>query len=101
MAVHFQPTLDDHNRARAGRFVLPITVQRQPGAPAAEVKALQVETSTDDGKSWQAAKVVRRGDGWQTTVTNPSGGAVSLRAKASDSNGNEVTQTFIRGYRVR
>jgi hypothetical protein len=101
MAVHFQPALDDHNRARAGRFVLPITVQRQPGAPASPVKALQVEVSTDEGKTWRAAKVVRRGDGWQTTVTNPPGGAVSLRAKASDANGNGVTQTFIRGYLVR
>lgn len=102
MAVHFQPALDDYNRARAGGgFVIPLTVQRQPGAAAARVKTVQVEVSTDDGKTWRVAKVARRGDGWQTTVTNPAGGAVSLRARATDTNGNEVEQTFIRGYLVR
>lgn len=101
MAVHFHPVLDDHNRARAGGgFVIPITVQRQPGAAASPVKTLQVEASTDDGNTWHVTKVVRRGDDWQTTLTNPPGGAISLRARATDTTGNEVTQTFIRGYLV-
>jgi hypothetical protein len=50
MAVHFTPALDDPNHARAGAgYTIPITVQRQPGAPTVKVETLTVDISTDDG----------------------------------------------------
>ncbi|ADB31062.1 peptidase S8 and S53 subtilisin kexin sedolisin [Kribbella flavida DSM 17836] len=102
MAVHFRPQLDNFNRARAGSgFTIPISVQRQPGAPAVPVKALTVEASTDDGTTWRPVKVERAGAGWRTKVTNEPGAAVSLRASATDADGNKVEQTVLRGYRVR
>ncbi|GAB2589186.1 S8 family peptidase [Kribbella endophytica] len=102
MAVHFTPELDDHNRARAGSgFAVPISVQRQPGAPAVRVKRLTVEVSIDDGKTWRPAKVDRVREGWRAEVTNPKGAAMSLRAVAEDVDGNKVEQTVLRGYLVR
>jgi subtilisin family serine protease len=102
MAVHFTPQLDNFNRARAGSgFTIPISVQRQPGASAVPVKVLTVDVSTDDGKTWHPAKVERAGAGWRTKVTNEPGAAVSLRASATDADGNKVEQTVLRGYRVR
>jgi subtilisin family serine protease len=101
MAVQFTPALDDRNRARAGAgYTIPISVQRQPGAPDVKVKTLTVDISTDDGKTWRSSKVERAGSGWRTKVTNPAGGAVSLRATATDADGNKVEQTIIRGYLV-
>ncbi|MGC4938781.1 S8 family serine peptidase [Kribbella sp. DT2] len=102
LAVHYTPELDDHNRARAGSaFAVPISVQRQPGAPAVRVKRLAVDVSTDDGKTWRAAKVERTGDRWRAVVTNPKGAAVSLRAVAEDAEGNKVEQSALRAYQVR
>jgi hypothetical protein len=48
--VRFTPTLDERNAAAAGRrFEIPVTVQRQPGTPAAAVQRISVEISYDDG----------------------------------------------------
>ncbi|QNE18951.1 S8 family serine peptidase [Kribbella qitaiheensis] len=102
MAVNFTPPLDDHNQAQAGsRFVVPVSVQRQPGAPAVRVKNLTVDVSTDDGKTWRAATVHQVGDGWRAEVDNPRGAAVSLRSVAEDVEGNKVEQTVLRGYVVK
>jgi subtilisin family serine protease len=101
MAVHFTPALDDRNHARAGAgYTIPITVQRQPGAPTVKVETLTVDISTDDGVTWRSTKVEQADDGWRTEVTNPAAGAVSLRATATDAEGNKVEQTIIRGYLV-
>ena len=101
MAVHLTPALDDRNHARAGAgYTIPITVQRQPGAPTVKVETLTVDISTDDGVTWRSTKVEQADDGWRTKVTNPAGGAVSLRATATDAEGNKVEQTIIRGYLV-
>jgi hypothetical protein len=50
--------------------------------------------------TWRSTKVEQADDGWRTEVTNPAGGAVSLRATATDAEGNKVEQTIIRGYLV-
>ncbi|MFC4146019.1 S8 family serine peptidase [Micromonospora mangrovi] len=103
MAVRFAPSLRDDNSAPAGRpFTVPVTVQRQPGAPAATVKALTVEVSYDGGKTWRRAALHRQGAGWAATVRHPAGnGLVSLRATARDSAGNTVTEQIIGAYRLR
>ncbi|MFI7604183.1 S8 family serine peptidase [Micromonospora sp. NPDC049366] len=103
MAVRFAPPLDVANTAPAGRaFTIPVTVERQPGAPSARVAALTVEVSYDGGATWQRAKV-RPGDGgWKATVRHPAGsGYASLRATARDTAGNTVTQHIIQAYRLR
>ncbi|MER7416198.1 S8 family serine peptidase [Micromonospora peucetia] len=102
-AIRFAPRLDRDNAAPAGRsFVIPVTVQRQPGAPSARVAALTVEVSYDGGKTWQQARVRPGGQGWAATVQHPAGpGHVSLRATARDTAGNTVTQRVIQAYRLR
>ncbi|MEV1285734.1 S8 family serine peptidase [Micromonospora sp. NPDC049679] len=103
MAVRFAPGLDVRNAAPAGRaFDIPVTVQRQPGAPPAGVRKLTVEVSYDDGKTWQVAKVRAVRHGWVATVQHPGGGGyASLRASAVDRAGNTVTQRVIRAYRLK
>ncbi|MFC0626717.1 hypothetical protein [Kribbella deserti] len=100
MAVHFKPRLDARNRARAGVSVIPVSVQRQPGAPVGKVTGLNVDESIDDGKTWQRVKLARVGDKWLAHVTNRSGTAVSLRAVAKDAEGDKAEQRIIRAYRV-
>ncbi|MCX4389615.1 S8 family serine peptidase [Micromonospora peucetia] len=102
-AIRFAPRLDRDNAAPAGRsFVIPVTVQRQPGAPSARVAALTVDVSYDGGKTWQQARVRPGGQGWAATVQHPAGtGHVSLRATARDTAGNTVTQRVIQAYRLR
>ncbi|MFU8851577.1 S8 family serine peptidase [Micromonospora sp. SL1-18] len=103
MAVRFAPSLAVDNSAPAGRtFTIPVTVERQPGAPAAEVKALTVDVSYDGGRTWRKADVHPQSAGWAAKVQHPAGpGYVSLRATARDSAGNTVTQRIIQAYRLR
>ncbi|GIJ37952.1 serine protease [Micromonospora andamanensis] len=102
-AIRFAPRLDERNAAPAGRaFVIPVAVQRQPGAPAAKTASLTVEVSYDGGKRWQRAKLRKAGNGWEATVQHPRGaGHASLRATARDVDGNTVTQRIIQAYRLR
>jgi subtilisin family serine protease len=101
-AVRFAPQgLDDHNRAKPGSTIrLPIRAERNPGAPAATVKSLRLETSADDGATWTPVPVKATRAGWTAQVVNPSAGSVSLRATATDSNGDTVTQTIRRAYAI-
>ncbi|MEV6691502.1 S8 family serine peptidase [Micromonospora sp. NPDC051196] len=101
--IRFAPRLDARNSAPANRsFVIPIQVERQPGAPAGRTRSLTVEVSYNGGKTWQRAKVNKAGSGWQAVVKHPRGtGYVSLRASAEDSAGNTVTQRIIQAYRLR
>ncbi|PZG00524.1 S8 family serine peptidase [Micromonospora deserti] len=102
-AIRFTPRLDAGNAAPAGRtFVIPVQVQRQPGAPVARTAALTVEVSYDGGTTWQRARVRHGGDGWTATVRHPAGaGHASLRATARDTAGNTVTTRVIQAYRLR
>ncbi|MFI7659373.1 S8 family serine peptidase [Micromonospora parva] len=102
--VRFAPPLRVDNSAPAGQgFVIPVRVQRQPGAPTARVEKLTVDVSYDGGKTWGRAKLVRTSaDGWSAVLRHPAGtGHVSLRATARDTAGNTVTQRIIQAYRLR
>ena len=103
MAVRFAPKLDLHNSAPAGRsFELPVRVEQQPGAPRAKARTVTVEVSYDGGRSWTKAKVRQQGKGWTAQLRHPRGAEyVSLRATATDSAGNTVTQRVIQAYRLR
>nr|WP_239531361.1 S8 family serine peptidase [Micromonospora sp. PPF5-6] len=103
MAVRFAPPLAVDNSAPAGRtFTIPVTVERQPGAPAAKVAKLTVDVSYDGGQTWRKADLHKQGAGWAAVVRHPAGpGYVSLRATARDSAGNTVTERIIQAYRLR
>ncbi|MER5268915.1 S8 family serine peptidase [Actinosynnema sp. NPDC002837] len=98
LSVGFAPAVDLHNVAPGGQFSFPVTVTRQDKAP--DTKSLELEVSFDDGASWATVPLSRDGARWTATVTNPAGAFASLRAKASDADGNAVEQTVIRAYRV-
>ncbi|MGV9215631.1 S8 family serine peptidase [Micromonospora sp. RB23] len=102
-AIRFTPPLGPDNAARAGTsLVIPVQVQRQPGAPASRLTGLSVDVSYDGGRTWQPARVRHGGHGWTATVRHPAGpGYASLRATARDAAGNTVTQRVIQAYRLR
>ncbi|MGI5146578.1 S8 family peptidase [Plantactinospora sp. CA-294935] len=97
-AVRFTPTLSAGNSAPAGRpFDIPVTVQRQPGAPHADVRRLTVDASYDDGRTWHRA-TIRNGTARLVHPNRP--GYVSLRASTTDSAGNTTIQTLTHAYRI-
>lgn len=102
-AVRYAPKgLDEYNRAKPGSStLLPIWIERNPGAPAAAVKSIRLQMSVDDGVTWQRIPVRAKGSGWTTRVTNPpTAGFVSLRAMSIDTAGNTVSQIIHRAYAV-
>ncbi|OLF12384.1 hypothetical protein BLA60_08460 [Actinophytocola xinjiangensis] len=97
--VRFQPKLDADGSAPAGRAALvPVRMQNELGA-LEYPKALTVDVSYDEGKTWRKAAVLVR----QVAVLEHPAGAssVSLRASATDQDGNTVTQTVIRAYTLK
>ncbi|MFC3986622.1 S8 family serine peptidase [Streptosporangium jomthongense] len=103
MAVRYAPTgLDDLNRARPRSLTrLPVWVERNPGAPGAEVRSIKLEASFDDGATWRPVPAIPSRAGWTALLTNPgTPGFVSLRATVTDSAGDGVTQTITRAYAV-
>jgi hypothetical protein len=103
LAVRFAALgLDDHNRAKPGRITpIPVTVVRNPDNQPATVAGFRVESSTDDGHSWRPVTLTRTHTGWLAAVTNPRrSGYVSLRASATDTDGNAVTETIVHAYAV-
>jgi subtilisin family serine protease len=101
LTVGFAPAVDGLNHAPAGkRITIPVTVDRQTGAHGPRPALDSVEYSLDDGRTWTTARTRDRNGHWEVTVPNPASGFVSLRAAASDRDGNAVTQTILRAYRV-
>ncbi|MET8121637.1 hypothetical protein [Micromonospora sp. NPDC005189] len=64
------------------------------------VAAVTVAVSYDDGRNWRPVPVNRNGAGWLASVPHSRAGYVSLRAKATDADGNAVEQTVIGAYQV-
>ncbi|NDU72385.1 hypothetical protein GWI34_07065 [Actinomadura sp. DSM 109109] len=95
--------LNDENAAAPGSpSRIPVKVRPVDGLQAPEITSVSVETSGDDGATWQAASAAEEDGTWTATVTNPDApGFVSLRIKATDADGNTVTQTFVRAYEVK
>ncbi|MER7166872.1 S8 family serine peptidase [Micromonospora sp. NPDC000207] len=101
MAVRFTPELRPDNSAPAGqRFLIPFDIQRQ--GSTAEVKAVTVEVSYDEGQTWRRSQVQQVGDRWVAAARHPAGkGHASLRATVRDAAGNTLTQETIGAYRLR
>ncbi|MEE6261081.1 S8 family serine peptidase [Plantactinospora sonchi] len=96
--VRFAPRVDNDNTAPAGQTgTVPVTVTAQPDSPAGANQSLTVEVSYDDGKTWAPVEVTAG----QAVLRHPeNAGYVSLRANATDTAGNTVSQTVIRAYRI-
>lgn len=102
LAIGFDPKLDELNYASAGkRFTFPVIVDRQAGTAGPRIALTTVEVSFDDGTTWQRAGLKKVGNHWQATVRHPASWFVSLRASAEDDDGNTVTGTVTRAYRLR
>jgi subtilisin family serine protease len=100
-AVRFTPKLNLQQRAPAGYFRVPFTVQRQPGSTAGATESFGMQVSYDDGTTWTEPRYTRTGDRGVAILKNPrKPGYVSLRATATDTAGNSVQQTIMRAYRV-
>ncbi|GAB3439527.1 S8 family peptidase [Actinophytocola sediminis] len=97
--VRFLPKLDESGNAPAGRRQLvPLRLQDETGATVTP-RRLTVEASYDEGASWRRVPV---SSGLVATLHHPAGAAsVSLRASATDREGNTVKQTVIRAYTLR
>jgi hypothetical protein len=78
-----------------------VRVEHQLGSTNAGVTALTVQASHDDGQTWQPVRLSRTGERqWRASVRNPAEGFVTLRASATDADGNTVQQTIERAYGV-
>jgi hypothetical protein len=102
LTVRIQGAVDAADTAPAGRwFPVLLRVERQAGSAEAEVSALELEVSYDDGATWRAVPVLRlAGRGLALLRHPPADGFVSLRTHAADSAGNSVSQTVVRAYRI-
>jgi hypothetical protein len=90
MAMRFLP-----GTALGGCSVIPLVVSHQDGTVG--VKSLTVEVSYDDGKTWRSVSPRRTGiDRWQLIVARAA--SVSLRATATDKDGNTAEYSVLRGY---
>ncbi|MEU4190900.1 S8 family serine peptidase [Kribbella sp. NPDC026611] len=96
--VQYRPVVDLTNTTRS--LVLPLQVQPVIGAKVGRLATVGLQTSTDDGQTWQAATVRRVGDGRYVAVVAAGAGAVSLKTTAADSAGNKVEQVISHAYNL-
>lgn len=98
--VRFDPALDEHNAARAGRsLTVPVHVDQQGGA--ARIRSVRAEVSFDDGATWTRVPVRGSGADRSVVIRHPAkAGFVSLRATAGTAAGS-VTETAIRAYAIK
>jgi hypothetical protein len=99
LTARFDPDVNLYNRAPGGKkFSFPAYVERQGGG--ARITAFTVDVSYNDGQSRQPATVRRDGDHWIVSVQHPQTGYASLRANATDADGNSVQQNVIKAYQI-
>ncbi|GHB39065.1 peptidase [Streptomyces viridiviolaceus] len=93
----------DNSLAASGKYGFLVTVRAQEGLPAPRGVRTRVETSYDDGRTWQRAQVRDRGhNAFQATAPRPSAvhgsTPVSVRVTATDAAGASVRQTVTRAF---
>lgn len=97
--LRYDAGTDLTNTVTGGDHELRVTAYHQAPGPVA-VRSLAVWTSVDGGKNWTKATVAGGHDGAYTvryrTPTAPAANAkLSIRAQATDADGNDVTQIVI------
>ncbi|OLF05309.1 hypothetical protein BU204_37220 [Actinophytocola xanthii] len=98
-AVRFLPELDRANSAPAGDpFLVPLLLQDQAGE-VSRPRSIRVDVSYDRGASWQRVPVLAN---LVAVLHHPAAAeTVSLRAAATDREGDTVRQTLIDAYKLR
>jgi hypothetical protein len=81
---------------------VPFAFGASGGATLPAIRKFAVQVSGDDGKTWRPAYVVPAGRGaYRLVVALPDGAkAVSLRATATDVQGNSIEQTVLRAFAI-
>jgi hypothetical protein len=101
LTLRFDPVLDANGRAPSGAFCLPLRVVRYGSGNVLDVTPPRVEVSYDDGATWLAAVVRRKGRRYEALLDHPSGARyASVRASTEDADGTVVEQTVIRAYAI-
>ncbi|GGY39498.1 hypothetical protein [Streptomyces anulatus] len=74
--------------------------RHQDGLTGPKVAGMEVSVSYDDGAHWSRARTAPEGDGTYRirAAGSRTGGYVSLRVRAWDNRGNEVTQEVRRAF---
>jgi hypothetical protein len=99
MSVRLHPALGPDNAARRDRIlIVPLAVEHAPGSGA--VTTVTAEVSHDDGRTWKRTPVTGTGDNRTAVVRHTAAGFASWRVTATDTDGNTLTQTVVRAYRV-
>jgi hypothetical protein len=87
--------------APPGRQVIGMTAGHLQLASAAPIAGVTAEVSFNSGKSWHPATVTAVTPGqYRLAFTAPAGAEVTLRVSAADRDGDSMTETIVRGYRV-
>jgi subtilisin family serine protease len=100
-SIGFRPDLGLDNTARAGSTItVPLTFVQQ--ATAGRVRSVSVSVSFDGGARWSPVPTFNLRGTYTAALSHPRGrsGFVSLRATATDTQGNTVTTTVLRAYQV-
>jgi hypothetical protein len=95
---------DIQHQLTAGRHTVGLTVTRQQFATAPAVSGATLQVSYDDGASWQSLHLTGSHGAYRAAYTVPasaSGGTVSFKLAAWDSQGNRIDQVLPSAYRVR
>ncbi|MGJ5754504.1 hypothetical protein [Streptomyces puniciscabiei] len=105
--TRFLPTgLNTHNQAAPNSTTtVDVSAGRDSQGPDLKftkvtARSVRVWSSTDGGRTWQAATVRQSGSAWQASVHNPASGAVALRSEVTDSAGDRSVETVYRAYAI-
>jgi subtilisin family serine protease len=98
LVVGYDLPLDLHNHPDGSTAVL--SAAPVAGTPSSRITGLRAWTSTDNGRTWQAAAVRSLGGGrYSAALPHAAAGqTVSLRVSATDAAGSGIDQTIIAAY---
>ncbi|MCS0825514.1 S8 family serine peptidase [Cytobacillus firmus] len=105
ISIDYKVDTDMSGNSTAGKKIkLDLSAVQITDAPEnGQIKGAALEVSFDEGKTWEAAKLVSKGNGWSAEIKHPNkkGTSVSLRASAWDDAGNRVNQEIIKAYGLK
>ncbi|MFD8534293.1 S8 family serine peptidase [Streptosporangium canum] len=107
LSVDYDLDVDQANSASARSATqVGLGLRYQKGEAGPRITEAKLWTSYDDGTTWHPVRLAAKGDAAFTgTIRHPAsakaGGFVSLRAQATDADGNTVLQTVTRAYQLR
>jgi hypothetical protein len=82
---------------------LVVTPAHLQGGPSSDtIQKVSLDVSYDDGVTWHQAALSHTDQGWSTRLNAPAGAQfVTLRASASDTQGNSVVQDITRAFGLK